>query len=92
MLMMIWKCYLHFFFLFITNVLYYLIFEITTRKTLGKMVTKTRVVNYSGKEASNGDIVIRTLMRLVPFDCISYFFTRNGIHDMLSKTKVIKDK
>ncbi|MFV0419634.1 MAG: RDD family protein [Dysgonomonas sp.] len=78
--------------LLITNVLYYLIFEITTRKTLGKIVTKTRVVNYSGEEASNGDIVIRTLMRLVPFDCISYLFTRNGIHDMLSKTKVIKDK
>lgn len=69
---------------------YYAIMEIKFQKTLGKFVTKTKVVTLNGEKPSNADIITRTFCRFIPFDCISFLFVRNGIHDFLSKTKVIK--
>ena len=77
--------------MFLVYVFYYALFELKWQKTVGKMITKTKVVSYSEQKPSNTDIVVRTFSRLVPFDVISYVFVRNGIHDILSKTKVIKD-
>lgn len=74
----------------VSYILYYAVFEITTQKTIGKMITKTKVVTYDEEIPSNTDIIIRTLLRLIPFDFISYLFARNGLHDALSKTKVVK--
>jgi uncharacterized RDD family membrane protein YckC len=73
-------------------VLYYMLLEHKYQKTIGKIITKTKVVNLEGEKALIGDIVSRTLCRLIPFDRVSFFFTRNGFHDVISKTKVIKDK
>jgi uncharacterized RDD family membrane protein YckC len=70
---------------------YYAIMEIKFQKTLGKFVTKTKVVKMDGEKPENGDIITRTFCRLIPFDRISFIFTKNGFHDFLSKTKVIKD-
>jgi len=70
---------------------YYAIMEIKFQKTLGKFVTKTKVVKMDGEKPENGDIITRTFCRLIPFDRISFLFTKNGFHDFLSKTKVIKD-
>lgn len=74
-----------------TFIAYYAIMETKFQKTLGKYVTKTKVVNMNGDKPTNGDIITRTFCRLIPFDRISFLFVRNGIHDFLSKTKVIKD-
>ena len=71
--------------------IYYIPFEYKYQKTLGKIITKTKVVNFEGEEPELGDIVNRTFCRLIPFDRFSFFFTRNGFHDAISKTKVIKD-
>ena len=68
---------------------YYIICEYFTQKTLGKLITKTVVVNTSGKKPSFGQILGRTLSRSIPFEYLSYIFTRNGIHDLLPKTRVI---
>ncbi|WP_163398495.1 RDD family protein [Flavobacterium fluviatile] len=70
---------------------YYIVFEHKYQKTVGKIITKTKVVNLEGEKAELGDIISRTFCRLIPFDRFSFFFTRNGFHDAISKTKVIKD-
>jgi uncharacterized RDD family membrane protein YckC len=70
---------------------YYIFFEHKYQKTLGKIITKTKVVNLEGDKAELGDIISRTFCRFIPFDRFSFFFTRNGFHDGISKTKVIKD-
>jgi len=70
---------------------YYAIMEIKFQKTVGKFITKTKVVKMNGERPENSDIISRTFCRLIPFDRISFLFVKNGIHDYLSKTKVVKD-
>jgi uncharacterized RDD family membrane protein YckC len=65
--------------------------EIKFQKTLGKFITKTKVVKMNGEKPENSDIILRTFCRFLPFDRLSFVFTKNGFHDFLSKTKVIKD-
>ena len=68
---------------------YYFIFEYFIGQTIGKMITKTKVVNINDDEKPNFiKIIIRTLSRLIPIDFLSYLFISNGIHDLLSKTKL----
>ena len=77
--------------IFGTFIAYYAIMEIKFQKTIGKFVTKTKVVKMNGEKPTDGDIITRTFCRLIPFDRLSFLFVKNGIHDFLSKTKVIKD-
>ena len=71
---------------------YYVFMETKYQKTIGKFITKTKVVNKNGTRPEVGDIVRRTFCRLIPFDRISFLFTANGFHDRLSDTTVIKDE
>ncbi|WP_417198809.1 RDD family protein [Bizionia sp.] len=64
--------------------------EIKFQKTLGKFITKTKVVKLNREKPNPSDIINRTICRFIPFDGISYLFVKNGLHDYLSKTKVIK--
>jgi uncharacterized RDD family membrane protein YckC len=82
---------LGFMIMFIAFIAYYGIMEIKFQKTLGKFITKTKVVNLNGEKPETGFIIARTFCRLIPFDRLSFLFTKNGIHDLLSKTKVVKD-
>ena len=77
--------------MFVSFITYYIIMEIKFQKTIGKFITKTKVVKMNGEKPENSDIITRTFCRLIPFDRISFLFTKNGFHDNLSKTKVIKD-
>lgn len=70
---------------------YYSIMEIKFQKTVGKFITKTKVVTMNGEKPENGEIITRTFCRLIPFDRLSFLVFKNGIHDFLSKTKVVKD-
>ncbi len=70
---------------------YYTIMEIKFQKTIGKFITKTKVVNQKGEKPENSEIISRTFCRLIPFDRLSFILMKNGIHDNLSKTKVIRD-
>jgi uncharacterized RDD family membrane protein YckC len=79
--------------LFFTSfMIYYTLMEFKFQKTLGKYLTKTRVVIENGQNPGLKDILIRTICRFIPLDRLSFVFTTNGIHDYLSKTTVIKDK
>ena len=71
---------------------YYALMEIKFQKTIGKFITNTKVVKMNGEKPKNSDIISRTFCRLIPLDRISFLFTKNGFHDLLSKTKVIKDR
>ncbi len=70
---------------------YYAIMEIKFQKTVAKFITKTKVVKLNGDKPEDSDILMRTLCRLIPFDRFTFLFMQNGIHDNLSKTKVVKD-
>ena len=71
--------------------LYYAIMEINYKKTVGKFITKTKVVKMNEEEPDNSDIITRTLCRFIPLDKVSFLFTRFGFHDNFSNTKVISD-
>ena len=70
---------------------YYFIMEGVTGKTVGKYVTKTRVVTEDGGKPSMLNIVGRSLSRWIPFDAFSYLGSKSiGWHDSIPKCRVIK--
>jgi len=75
---------------FVLFFLYYFLFEYIIGQTLGKMITKSRVISASDKKHYFIRIIYRTLMRFIIFDTLSYLFTDRGLHDRISKTNVIK--
>jgi uncharacterized RDD family membrane protein YckC len=70
---------------------YYLVMEAAFGRTIGKLATGTRVVTVEGGAASFGQILGRTLCRLIPFEAFS-FLTENAVgwHDSIPKTRVVK--
>ncbi|TVR84590.1 MAG: RDD family protein [Chitinophagaceae bacterium] len=70
---------------------YYIFMETKYQKTIGKFITKTSVVTKDGAKPALGDILRRTFCRIIPFDWISFLFTKNGLHDRLSDTTLVKD-
>ena len=79
------------FFMFAAFLINYGLMELRFQKTLGKFITKTRVVNMNGEKPSNKLILGRMFCRLIPFDCFSFIFAENGFHDSVSKTRVVND-
>ena len=70
---------------------YYLVSEATTARTLGKLVTGTKVVNEHGGKPTFGQYLGRTFARFIPFEAFSFFGTpTRGWHDSLPRTYVIK--
>jgi len=72
--------------------LYFGFMEYKFQKTLGKFITKTKVVKETGKKPDLGDIMTRTFCRLIPLEQFSFLFFKSGLHDRLSETMVIYDK
>jgi uncharacterized RDD family membrane protein YckC len=72
-------------------VIYYLLSEAVLGGSPAKFLTKTRVIDYNGAKPSFKKITIRTLLRLVPFEAVS-FFTSDGWHDKWSETLVVKEE
>lgn len=62
-------------------------------KSIGKLVTKTRVIRRSGGELTFLRCIGRSAARLIPFEAFSIFFNDNNImwHDSLSDTMVVED-
>ena len=86
------KSILPFWFLMIISfLLNYAFMEHKFQKTVGKFITRTKVVNLNGEKPTLNDIMVRTFCRLIPFDRLSFFFAKNGFHDGISNTRVIKD-
>ena len=70
---------------------YYWVSESSWQTTLGKRLTKTKVVNYNGTKPTVLDILGRTLARCIPFEVFSFLFAEHGRgwHDTLSNTLVV---
>ena len=72
--------------------LYYPIMEYSYGKTLGKMITKSSVVDVNGSKITFLQAAGRTLCRLIPFDAFSFLGSDAiGWHDSISRTRVVKD-
>ncbi len=76
-----------------SSFLYYFILESMNGKTIGKYLTKTRVVYQDGSTPTNGTIAKRALCRFIPFDALSFLSSYPiGWHDKFSDTLVIDEK
>jgi uncharacterized RDD family membrane protein YckC len=70
---------------------YYVVLESRSGRTLGKLVTGTAVVGEDGGKPDLGQVVGRTLARLIPFEPFSFLGKKPvGWHDSLSRTRVIR--
>jgi uncharacterized RDD family membrane protein YckC len=75
---------------FLMSLVYYTIFEASGGRTIGKYITKTKVVDEGGNLPDFRTILIRTCCRFIPFDPLSFLFEDStGWHDKLSKTRVV---
>jgi uncharacterized RDD family membrane protein YckC len=64
--------------------------EWTMGQTVGKMITKTKVVNsVTYKKPGVLRVLIRTLCRLIPIDFFSYLFIPIGTKTQLLKLKIL---
>ncbi|MDO1449089.1 RDD family protein [Rhodocytophaga aerolata] len=71
---------------------YFITFEHYFGKTLGKMVTNTRVVLMDGSQPKLIKLIMRSFARLIPLDFLSYLSKDpRGWHDTISDTMVIDD-
>lgn len=72
--------------------LYYFPQEAIWGRTLGKLITKTKVVALDGSKPSIMQALGRTLCRFVPFEAFTFLGGKgkpHGLHDKIPKTKVI---
>jgi uncharacterized RDD family membrane protein YckC len=71
--------------------LYYFLFEFIMKQTPGKLITRSAVITISKNyNYFFAQILLRTLMRFIPLDILSYLFVERGLHDWISKTTVAK--
>jgi len=73
--------------------IYFNIIESLTAKSVGKYITKTRVVMEDGSKPKFTDVFLRTLCRLIPFEAFSFLGDEGrGWHDSISNTYVVDEK
>lgn len=83
--------FLEYLFAFILGTIYYSVFEGLTGRSLGKLITKTKVVNEDGERADFSSIFLRSMCRYIPFNAFSFLGDDAiGWHDTMSKTRVIE--
>ena len=70
--------------------LYYFLGEWTTGRTVGKLITGTKVVTENAAAPGVWKIFVRTVFRFIPFDALSFFEYSVGWHDTWSSTLVVK--
>jgi len=75
---------------FTVMTLYYMLTEGITGRSLGKLITKTKVMDENDDKPSFMVMLGRTLCRFIPFDALSFLANGYGWHDSISKTKVVK--
>jgi uncharacterized RDD family membrane protein YckC len=74
-------------------IIYYMVFETITGRTLGKYITNTKVLTEDGQKPEADKILYRTLSRMIPFEAFSFLGDEGrGWHDSLAKTVVVDVK
>lgn len=72
--------------------IYYVTFEVVSGRTLGKLLTGTRVVTTNGLALSIPTAIVRTLCRFLPFEPMSFSLGETWWHDSLSRTRVVHSR
>ena len=68
---------------------YYLVLESLFSLTTGKFFNKVRVVTIEKEKPTFGQVLLRSIMRLIPFGFIIFYTPHNrALHDLLSNTWV----
>jgi uncharacterized RDD family membrane protein YckC len=72
--------------------IYYVPLEAAFGRSLGKVITGTKVVTSDGSDPGIGRIIGRTFARMIPFEPLSVLGSRDAIgwHDQLSGTRVVR--
>jgi len=74
-------------------IIYYVSLETIFARTLGKLLSGTRVISEDGSKPGFLQILGRTLCRFIPFEIFSFLGeSGRGWHDSISKTYVITNK
>ena len=70
---------------------YFFVMELAWGRTLGKLISGTKVVSEDGSPASETLILTRSLARLIPLEFLTFIgqADRRGLHDTMSQTMVI---
>ena len=71
---------------------YFFLLEALCQKTVGKLLTGTKVISMDGGRPSIGQFLGRTAARYIPFEAFSFLTSQEprGWHDTLSGTRVIR--
>lgn len=70
---------------------YYFLTEAYFYRTFAKYFTKTIVVAKDGSRPKTHAIIIRTLSRFIPLECLTFLGTNvRGLHDLFSDTYVVR--
>ena len=73
-------------------VIYYSFFEITFGKTIGKMISGTKIIDVNGLNPTIGAIIGRSFCRIIPFEAFSFLGSSGiGWHDSISGTLVVEN-
>ncbi len=78
--------------IYMSYVFYYTTLEAASGRTIGKLITGTRVVDKDGKVPALGTIFRRSLSRIVPFEAFSFLGNARGWHDAWTDTWVVEKK
>ncbi|MBK6979667.1 MAG: RDD family protein [Cytophagaceae bacterium] len=71
---------------------YYIVSESLFGKTIGKSITKTKVVDFNGEKPAFWRILIRSFSRFLPYEPLTFFSQKRfGWHDKVSRTKVVNE-
>lgn len=70
--------------------LYYLIMEFFFQRTIGKMITGSVVINEYAEKPDFVAVGLRTIIRIVPFEALSFLNNNRGWHDRWTNTYVVK--
>lgn len=77
-------------FFWATLFVYYTIFEISFKRTPGKWISFSKVVNKTGTKPAWWQVLVRSLMRLTVIDCFFIPFLDKPLHDYVSRTEVVE--
>jgi uncharacterized RDD family membrane protein YckC len=71
--------------------LYYFLTEMYFSRTFAKYFSKTIVITKEGLKPSFNAILIRTLTRFIPVECLTFLGVNvRGLHDLFSDTYVVR--
>ena len=78
---------------YVSYIFYYTTLEAASGRTIGKLITGTKVVDKDGKVPTLSAIFRRSLSRIVPFEAFSFLGNNaRGWHDAWTDTWVIEKK